>query len=554
MSDFFGMRPNGDVIFRASFNIIHNSINTPMKKIKKKLPIGTQNFEVLKQYNEFYLDKTRQILEIIMHNRYSFLSRPRRFGKSLTLSVMKNIFLGKKELFKDLYIYDKWNFETHPVITLSLAGYSKDDDLVMYIKNQGQVYYNDNQIKKFYDFEQLNLGSIIENISNETNKQVVCLIDEYDKPILSHLNDLDKAEEIRNFFSAFYALIKDNDQHIRFFFITGLTKLMKMNIFSSLNNLEDISFDEDTSDLIGYTQKEVEDNFSEELQEIAQQSNREYHQFLEAVKNEYNGYNFGGPDLLYNPWDINNLIKKRKIKSYWADSGIPGAINDYIKTSPVDIQRIIDSVREDTLKIKEMHIRVHNLLNLRPEVLFFYAGYLTVKEETSSYYKLKFPNNETEQVVMDYFLDLTFNNKFDIDNWEKVSAKIVSGILNKDQQCIQQGVEELIYTVLADIPYDWANKNPEGWLKSMIGVAIRMNKIYFISENQNIIGRTDMHIPKDDCVYVLEFKTNAKATDAINQIEEKYEQVYKKFFKEIVKIGINWTRKEGKKNVDVIVK
>jgi hypothetical protein len=155
---------------------------------------------------------------------------------------------------------------------------------------------------------------------------------------------------------------------------------------------------------------------------------------------------------------------------------------------------------------------------------------------------------------MDYFLDLTFNNKFDIDNWEKVSAKIVSGILNKDQQCIQQGVEELIYTVLADIPYDWANKNPEGWLKSMIGVAIRMNKIYFISENQNIIGRTDMHIPKDDCVYVLEFKTNAKATDAINQIEEKYEQVYKKFFKEIVKIGINWTRKEGKKNVEVIVK
>jgi hypothetical protein len=525
-----------------------------MKKIKKKLPIGTQNFEVLKQYNEFYLDKTRQILEIIMLNRYSFLSRPRRFGKSLTLSVMKNIFLGKKDLFKDLYIYDKWNFEAHPVITLSLAGYSKEDDLAMYIKNQGQIFYNDNQIKKFYDFEQLNLGEIIENISNETNMQVVCLIDEYDKPILSHLNNLDKAEEIRNFFSAFYALIKDNDRHIRFFFITGLTKLMKMNIFSSLNNLEDISFDEDTSDLMGYTQKEVEDNFSEELQEIAQKCNKEYDQFLKEVKNEYNGYNFGSRNLLYNPWDINNLIKKRKIKSYWADSGIPGAINDYIKASPVDIQRIIDSVREDTLKIKEMHIRVNNLVNLRPEVLFFNAGYLTVKEETSSYYKLKFPNNETEKVVMDYFLDLTLNKKFDIDNWEKVSDKIVSGILNKDQQCIQQGVEELIYDVLADIPYDWANKNPEGWLKSMIGVAIRMNNIYFISENQNIIGRTDMHIPKDDCVYVLEFKANAKATDAINQIEEKFEQVYKKFFKEIVKIGINWTRKEGKKSVEVIVK
>jgi hypothetical protein len=525
-----------------------------MKKNKKKLPIGTQHFEALKRYNEFYLDKTRQILTIINQNRYNFLSRPRRFGKSLTLSVMKNLFLSKKELFTDLYIYDKWNFNPHPVIELSLAGYSKDYDLLTYIKNRGQVYYNDNQIKKFYDFKLLNLGEIIENVSNETKKQVVCLIDEYDKPILTHLNDFAKAEEVRNFFSGFYSLVKDNDCHIRFFFITGLTKLMKMNIFSALNNLEDISFDADTSDLIGYTQQEVEDNFSEELQEIAQKHNKEYHQFLMEVKNEYNGYNFGGQELLYNPWDINSLIKKRKIKSYWADSGIPGAISDYMKESPVDIQRIVDSVREDTLKIKEMHIRVHKLENLRPEVLFFNAGYLTVKEETSDHYKLKFPNNETEQVMMDYFLDLSLCKKYDINNWEKVSDKIVSGIFSKDPQCIQEGVETLIYDVLANIPYDWVNKNPEGWLKSMIGVAIRMNNLYYIGENQNIIGRTDMHIPKEDCVYVLELKANAKASDAVKQIEEKYEQAYRKHFKEIVKIGINWTRKEGQKAVEVIVK
>jgi len=529
-------------------------MNTPIKKNKKKLPIGTQDFEALKQYNEFYLDKTRQIFEIINLNRYNFLSRPRRFGKSLTLSVIKNLFLGKKELFKGLFIYDKWNFEAHPVIELSLAGYSKENDLIAYIKNRGQVYYNDNQIKKIYDFEQFNLGEIIEEISKETNRQVVCLIDEYDKPILAHLNDLEKADEIRDFFSGFYSLVKDNDRHIRFFFITGLTKLMKMNIFSALNNLEDISFEEDASDLIGYTQKELEDNFSEELREIAQKYNKEYLQFLEAVKREYNGFNFGGKELLYNPWDINHLIKKRKIKSYWADSGIPVAISDYIKESPVDVQRIIDAVRENTLKIKEMHIRVHNLNNLRPEVLFFYAGYLTVKTETPDHYRLTFPNNETEQVMMDYFLDLSLQKKFDIDSWENISEKIVSGILNKDQARIQEGVEQLIYDVLVNIPYDWANKKPEGWLKSMIGVAIRMNNIYYICENQNIIGRTDMHIPKDDCVYVLECKANAKASDAIKQIEDKYEQVYKKHFKEIVKIGINWTRKKGQKVVEVIVK
>ncbi|MBF0200681.1 MAG: AAA family ATPase [Desulfamplus sp.] len=197
----------------------------------KKFPMGTQDFETLKRNSEFYLDKTPQLYSFLESGgRYNFLSRPRRFGKSLMLSVLKSIFLGKKELFEGLYIYDKLDFKKFPVLYLSFAGISRNDDLKKYIEHNGRVYINSKKIQ-IKDFSYFNLGVILEEASQKAGQPVAVLIDEYDKPILVHLKNIEKAEGIRDFFQGFYAPVKDSDPYIHFFMLTGLTKLMKMNIF-----------------------------------------------------------------------------------------------------------------------------------------------------------------------------------------------------------------------------------------------------------------------------------------------------------------------------------
>jgi len=531
-------------------------MNNQTKKIKK-IPIGEQDFESLIHEGYFYLDKTNKLYELLDSGvKYLFLSRPRRFGKSLMLSVLKYLFLGKKELFKGLFIYDKWKFNQYPVLYLSFAGYSKEKDLQTYIKNFCTLFIDDHEVP-IDDFQYFDMGLIIKKIKQNTDKPVVVLIDEYDKPILSHLKDIHEAEAIRNFFSSFYASVKDSSAHIKLFFLTGLTKLMKMSIFSVLNNLDDISFEESYSDLIGYTHKEVESNFSDELKDIAKKYYMDYQQFLEKMKYKYNGYNFGNnKDLLYNPWDINNLIKKKKIKNYWADTGIPGAISDYIEENPFEIQDIIDKIRTNELIVKEMDLRVHHLKNLRPEVLFFNSGYLTYKESSNDheheYYYLRFPNHETEEVMIDYFLNLSLHKKYHISDWTKVSTILTQGVFKKDRELIKQSIEELIYSILSNTPYDWLSRNPEGWLKTMIGIAFKMKNTYYAAENQSIIGRTDLHIPSHNKIYILEIKVDSKVSNCIQQIENQYESAYEKHFKRIIKVGINWNRNQSK--IDVIIK
>ncbi len=519
---------------------------------KKKFPIGTQDFEMLKQNSEFYLDKTPQLYDLLEYGgRYNFLSRPRRFGKSLMLSLLKNLFLGKKELFEGLYIYDKLKFQKFPVLHLSFAGFSRQDDLKKYIQYNGRVHINDEEIK-LKDFDYFNLGVILEETSQKAGQPVVVLVDEYDKPILAHLKTIQKAEEVRDFFQRFYAPVKDHDRYIRFFMLTGLTKLMKMSIFSELNNLKDISFTGKHTDLIGYTQAEVETNFSEEIDAIAQKQNMERVQVLKRMREDYNGFNFGG-EKLYNPWDINNFIENEAFGKYWSDTGIPSAISNYVKNNTIDIQKVIDDERGNRLLIDELDLRVQDLNTLTPEVLFFNAGYLTIREKTErNEYYLKFPNRETEEVMLKYFLKLFLKKSYNLLDWQDVSHKIVSGIFGTDGGLIQQGIEALIYRNCAEIPYDWHTRNPEGWLKSMVGVAIRMNNTYYIGENQNIIGRTDLHIPKGDTVYVLEFKVNKSVDDAIAQIEKEYEPSYRNNFAEVVKIGINWDKEKQK--IEVLIR
>ena len=523
------------------------------KKNMKRFSIWSQDFEELIRMGSFYLDKTKLVFDLVDSNsKYYFFSRPRRFGKSLLLSMMKNIFLGKKELFKWLYIYDKWKFEEYPVIYISFGGYKKSMDVKEFIKENWMVYIEGKEIE-LWKYKKLDFWYILKEIKKQTWKQTVILIDEYDKPVLKYLWDIEKAEEMRDFFSDFYAPIKDNDANIRLFFLCWLTKLMKMSVFSEINNLDDISIKWPYVDLIWYTQKEVESNFENEIREIAKEQWMSYEELIIKLKEEYNWFNFGDKNkLLYNPRDINSFVNKKQFWYYWAESWIPSGISEFIKENVVDIQKIMDKEKINELWVTETWLRVHNLNNLKPEILFFQAWYLTIREmNNDNILYLKFPNKETEQVMIEYFLELSKIN-FDIVQWKKVANKITEWILQNESIKIQEWTRKLIYEIAWTTPWSWLANNPEWWLKTLVWVAIRMNSIYRWWETEWIIWRTDMHIPKWDTIYVVEVKVDRSTKECIKQIEEKYEKQYKKLYKKIVKIGVNWDRKE--KVVDIEVK
>ena len=519
----------------------------------KQFSIWSQDFEMLISNDAFYLDKTKQIYNLVSSkSRYYFFSRPRRFGKSLLLSVMKNIFMWKKELFKWLYIYDKWKFEQYPIMYIDFAEYVIGKNLEEFIKDRWVVYIGDKKIK-LGEFEKFNLWDILEDIKRKTWKQTVILIDEYDKPVLAHLGDLKKADQVRKFFSELYSPIKSNDANIRLFFISWLTKLMKMSVFSVINNLKDISLRWKYLDLIWYTQEDVESNFKEELKQVAQKNDMSYDDFMQKVKRDYNWFNFGGlPDtkLLYNPRDINSLLDNEQFWYYWAESWIPSGISDFIKDKPVDIQNLMDKERNNELWVTETWLRVHNLNNLKAEILFFHAWYFTIKEiEKEKILKLTYPNKETERVMIEYFLELTFVKNYDIVMWQNVADDITTWILNIKKNNIQEWVHKLIYEIAWTTPWSWLANNPEWWLKTLVWVAIRMNSIYRWWETEGIIWRTDMHIPKWDTIYVIEVKVDRSTKECIKQIEEKYEKQYKLLYKKVVKIGVNWDRKKEKVDV-----
>ena len=519
----------------------------------KRFAVWTQDFEELINIWQFYVDKTKVLHELLYTRaKYFFFSRPRRFGKSLLLSVMKNIFLGKKELFKWLYIYDKWKFDQYPVIYISFAWYKKSMDVEDFIKEKWMVYIEDKEIK-IWEYKTLDLWSILEEIKKQTWKQTVILIDEYDKPVLEYLWDIDKAEEMRDFFGEFYAPIKDNDANIRLFFLCWLTKLMKMSVFSVINNLDDISIKWPYVDLIWYTQEEVEKNFEEEIREIAKEQGMSYEDLLKKLKIEYNWFNFGNKNkLLYNPRDINSFINKKQFWYYWAETGIPSGISEFIKENVVDIQDMMDREKVKELWLDEIELRVQNLNNLKIEVLFFQAWYLTIsKIEEDTILYLKYPNNETEQVMIKYFLELSVGTKYNVIQWKKVANKITEWIMQNESIKIQEWIHTMIYEILWTTPWSWLSKNPEWWLKTLLWVAIRMNSIYRWWETEGIIWRTDMHIPKGDTIYVIEPKVDRSTKECIKQIEEKYEKQYKLLYKKVVKIGVNWDKNKDKVDVEV---
>ena len=494
----------------------------------KKLPIGRQEFSELINENCIYVDKTEFIFKLL-NQKYFFLSRPRRFGKSLLLNTIKEIFYGNKELFKGLWIYDKIDWQIHPVIKISFSKIDyKTLGLNGAIDNALSGIANEYNIKFESTSYTLKFEELIKKLSKKA--KVVILIDEYDKPIIDYLDDIDKAKENREILKNFYSIIKDADQYIRFLFITGVSKFSKVSIFSDLNNLEDITLDRNFSAMLGWTQEEIESYFPEYISNVQKLYSEYYTDIKPVIKEWYNGYSWDGRIYVYNPVSLLNLFRKEVFNNYWFSTGTPTFLTKLIKKekyTPFDIENsftsseILDKFEVDDIEIIP---------------LLFQTGYLTIKDFDlfTGKITLNYPNKEVDQSFSTHLLSrLTINKK---DKTEFLLFQIIDSFQNKE---IEKFVK-YINTFFKTIPYSIIEEK-EKYFHSIFYTIMKIVGFKIDAEILTIDGRIDAVVKTKNDIFILEFKINQAAEKAIQQIKEKrYADKYSGDKRHITLLGFNF--------------
>ncbi len=500
----------------------------------KKLPVGIYTLKKIIEENYLYIDKTEIALDLIEKNQYVFLSRPRRFGKSLFLDTLKEIFEGNKELFKGLHIYNKWNFEKkYPVIRISFANGS--------VRNREEL---DKRIITILAQNQKDLGIICDDITdvagyfrdlivkaNELyNEQVVILIDEYDKPILDNITNPKAASEIRDGLANFYSVIKGSDEYLRFAFLTGVSKFTKTSIFSGLNNITDITLNPKYGNICGYTQNDIETSFLPYLDNVD----------LKKLKEWYNGYNFL-KDRVYNPYNILLFIQnEKKYKNYWFETGTPTFLIKLIQKSSYFLPNL------SNLLVGEEILNSFDVNNIKLEVLLFQAGYLTIGEEfiedDEIEYTLILPNKEVKIALNKYIIQQIYDD-YGVHKRKNIRKALKIADLN--------GLKDAFISIFANIPYNnYVNNNIlhyEGFYASVIYTYLVSLGIEVIGEDVTNKGRIDLTIKILNYIYIIEFKvtSTSNTNNALKQIKDKnYAQKYLNEGKEIFLIGIHFNEEE----------
>jgi hypothetical protein len=490
----------------------------------KKLPIGISDFKKLREENFIYVDKTKYIYKLITEGGgYYFLSRPRRFGKSLLISTIGYLFEGRKELFKGLYIEDKWDWNNvYPVIRIDLSQIAirKEEDfetqMELLLKEIGENYKY--KYEKKYKASG-NLVLLIKKCYDYYKKQVVILVDEYDKIILDNIENRSEVEKIRDLLKNFYGVLKSLDKYIKFMLITGVSKFSKVSLFSGLNQLEDISLNKEYGNICGYTQNELEFYFKEYLDNLN----------LEEIKEWYNGYYFL-QDTLYNPFDILLYLKNREFRSYWYKTGTPTFLIKLIKKQKYDITKL------DNIILRENILEKFDIEEINIEALMFQTGYLTIKEvyqkEYGQEYKLGFPNKEVKISFNENILEFTIK--------EEVRYKLIDEIITILKKEDLKKLKEKLEILISNISYMYLG-NEASYVLAVF-VLLYSTGLNVITEDNTSKGRIDLTvIVNNSIVYILEFKViqdEKEKGKAIKQILEK--EYYKKYlnYQKIYIIGI----------------
>jgi hypothetical protein len=506
----------------------------------KYLPVSMQTFSDLMTQNYLYVDKTKDIYNLFARGgKYYFLSRPRRFGKSLLISTLYEIFSGNKELFNGLWIYDKIDWKLSPVIYIDFTHVSfqtpqtLEMELNIKLEKISKTFNISLDQRRDYQgkFEEL-----IEKLSQK--ERVAILIDEYDKPIINFIETEEKEIALANrkVLKKFYSVLKGSDKYIRFVFITGVSKFSRMSLFSDLNNLNDITIDDNFSTLLGITQDELLKYFDDRIQHLSQKMNMSQEDLLGHVKQWYNGYSWDGCHFLYNPHSILNFFSKNRFGNYWFASATPTFLINHMKNRKKDI---ISLEREE---VDEAIFESFDIENLEIISMLFQTGYLTIKDiipvGIKSKYVLSYPNEEVKESFLKHFLA-----NFTTEETGIVGSKILDLVEAAGKDDLEYFFT-IIKSLFATIPSHLFIKDREAYYHSIIYMILKLLGVYIKVEDHTNKGRIDAVIETEANIYVIEFKMSTP-DEALSQIEQmKYHEKYLSSGKSIQLIGVGFDREE----------
>ncbi|QFY89727.1 ATP-binding protein [Magnetovirga frankeli] len=502
---------------------------------RKKLPTGIANLREMREEDHYYVDKTAYALRLVDEGKYYFLSRPRRFGKSLFLDTLAELFQANEPLFRGLHAHEHWDWSIqYPVIRLSFGGGLMRDRAQLEAK-----------FRELLDINQAKLGitcrqptapgcfaELIQSAEQKYGQRVVILVDEYDKPIVDNLTQPELAREMRDGLRNLYSVIKDNDAQIKFAFITGVSKFSKVSIFSGLNNLEDITLNAGYSAICGYTEDDLDEVFAPELEGLDRQQIRDW----------YNGYNWTG-EAVYNPFDLLLLLRNRQFRAYWFETGTPTFLIDVLTQRQTFSPKISDWHATEALLSR------FDVDDMATEALLWQTGYLTIHGQRQVgaarvEYRLGYPNLEVESALNEALLSRLYGNA-------SLASESVSRLYDTLMSGDFEQLHQHVHSLYASIPHDWYRNNPithyEGYWASVfyshfaaLGLDIRLED----ATNQ---GRLDMALLFNGQVWLFEFKVVELVPEgkALEQLKAKhYAEKYLSLKQPIHLIGIEFSKEQ----------
>lgn len=505
----------------------------------QKLPIGIQSFEDLRSKGFAYVDKTALIYEMVTTGKPYFLSRPRRFGKSLLISTLEAYFLGKRELFKGLAIeaLEKDWFE-YPVLHLDL-------NAEKYETPESLTYLLSNHLTRWEELyekggDELSLSTrfagIIRRAYEKTGKQVVVLIDEYDKPLLQALGDDALLDAFQSTLKAFYGVLKSTDPYLQFVLLTGVTKFAHVSVFSDLNQLNDISMAHQYETLCGMTKEELIANFINEIRMLGDVNDLTVEETITTLTKKYDGYRFHpAGEGVFNPFSVLNVLQKRDFSNYWFQTGTPTFLIQLLKKSNYDLRKIIEGVELRASAFSEYRVEANN-----PIPVIYQSGYLTIKDYNREFqnYTLGFPNEEVEYGFLNFIVPF----------YTPISDDESGFYIEKFVRELRAGETDAFLTRLksffADFPYE-LNDRTERHYQVVFYLVFKLMGQFCEVEVRSARGRADAVVKTKDYIYVFEFKLNGNAEAAIRQIDEKgYLIPYVADSRILIKVGASFSAEE----------
>ena len=514
----------------------------------KLLPIGIQTFEEIRTKDLLYVDKTKYVLDLVQNGKYYFFARPRRFGKSLLLSTLKAFFEGKSELFEGLYLGDNFtDWREHPVIHLDYSRVEYQQGTAIF---QRSLHFQFQSIAKEYNItldegEVANVfNELVQKLKDKYNQQVVILIDEYDKPLVDTLLELEKFTANQTMLRNLYGNIKALDANLKFVMLTGVSRFSKVGIFSGLNNLEDISVDDRYHSIVGFSQQEVEAYFLEYLTALVEKTGLSLTELKEHIKFWYNGFSWDGEHRLYNPFSLFNLFHKKVFANYWFSTGTPTFLINLVKTQK-KIPENFEQIRTYDLVGSSENFKQFPLVPL-----LFQTGYLTISkvvyDGVRPIYQLDYPNDEVRHSFLTYIA---------ADFINKDQYKIEPEVIKLREALIQERIPDFLNylrSFFADIP-SRLHLPKEAYYHSMVYMLLRLSGVQLLLEKETDKGKIDGVLELADKIYIIEFKfarskrikrVATLADKAIRQIEEKkYYEPYMVTSKKIILLGIGFLDK-----------